>query len=150
LPYRHPARVDIVGDLPCVGATREFLGAPRTGIARVKVLDITLIQIASSMLEDVDSPRREYTNHALKRLADDLGDEHLFLIRSDLADYFVASFAYRPQLSARTPVARTLDNQTTFDAARPALDAWRSVGRFGVGRSGPYATLSGRRRLTRF
>ena len=35
------------------------------------------------------------------------------------------AIAYRPELHVGTPVAFTLDNQTTFDAAQPALYAWR-------------------------
>jgi hypothetical protein len=83
------------------------------------------IRIANTMIHDVDSPRREYTNHVLQRVGDDPLDEYLYLIRSDLADYFMASFAYRPELHAGTSVARTLDNQTIFDGAQPASGAWR-------------------------
>jgi hypothetical protein len=88
--------------------------------------DTDQIKIASSMINDLDSPRREYTNRALHQ-QDYTKDRDLdlFLIKSDLADYFVASFADRPELSTGTAAARNLDNQTTFDSAHPALDAWR-------------------------
>jgi hypothetical protein len=92
------------------------------------------IIIDSSIVSDVDAPRREYTHFILLQDRSDLNvnNPHLYLIESDLADYFVCSFANRPQfaqnvasvLKLGTPYVRTLDNQNTFNRSMDATDAF--------------------------
>jgi hypothetical protein len=86
-----------------------------------------VIRIARSMEANIDSPRREYTHHILgiKRPDQNMNYQDLYLLESDLADYFVGSFADRPELNVGTPVFRTLINQETFEAVAQPNTAWR-------------------------
>jgi hypothetical protein len=89
------------------------------------------IVIDRRVISDVDCPRREYTHHTLlaqRPYPHEIANIwEFYLLESDLADYFVASFSDRPQLyrgvaqilDLPSAYVRTLDNETRFTASTP-------------------------------
>jgi hypothetical protein len=87
------------------------------------------ITVNRSVAGDLDFPRREYTHVILlkDRQNLDLNDPHLYLLESDLADYFVASFANQSRIFhvSGLPNERNLDKKLIFDASMNATEAWK-------------------------
>jgi hypothetical protein len=87
------------------------------------------IVINRSVVGDTDFPRREYTHFILlkDRPNLDLNEPHMYLLESDLADYFVASFANEPRIyhASGPPNERNLDRKIAFDASMNASEAWK-------------------------
>jgi len=81
------------------------------------------IVIDSSIAADIDNVRREYSHYVLiKNGHGNYDDAALWRIESSLADYFVCSFADRPEFGSKvaavlklsTPYLKTLDNHLIY------------------------------------
>jgi hypothetical protein len=87
------------------------------------------IVVNRSVAGDKDFPRREYTHFILlkDRPNLDLNEPRIYLLESDLADYFVASFANQPRIYHVSGPAneRNLDRKIMFDASMNATEAWK-------------------------
>ena len=88
-----------------------------------------VVVVNRSVVGDTDFPRREYTHCILlkDRPNLDLNEPRMYLLESDLADYFVASFANQPRIYhvSGPPNERTLDREMSFDASMNAMEAWK-------------------------
>jgi hypothetical protein len=80
---------------------------------------------------EVDAPRREYTHFILTINHPNLNFSkisNLYLLESDLADYFVGSYADRPELNRNIEfVRRTLMNKRDFRDAQPPRQAFEEA-----------------------
>jgi hypothetical protein len=87
------------------------------------------IVVNRSVVGDTDFPRREYTHFILlkDRPKLDLNEPRIYLLESDLADYFVASFANQSRIhhASGPQNERNLDRKITFDASMNASEAWK-------------------------
>jgi hypothetical protein len=87
------------------------------------------ITVNRSVSGDLDFPRREYTHFILLKDQQnlDLNQPRIYLLESDLADYFVASFANQARIYhvSGPPNERSLDKKITFDASMNATEAWK-------------------------
>ena len=99
------------------------------------------IVIDSSVVSDLDLPRREYSHFVLLKQranTDEIYVPDVYLLESDLADYFVCSFAVghrlRPVATVVLKLAtpRTLDNNRTFIDLCPLILRSKKVEKFGV------------------